>query len=145
MYKVTKIIRFCYGHRLINYSGKCKHLHGHNGKAEIELCSNKLDNKGMVRDFEDIKKTVQLWINETLDHTLILHRNDPLVKLLMGKGERVFIIDSNPTAEAIAKLIFNQTKHLKLPVTSVKLWETDNSFATYSEPLPSKPTHSKRR
>ena len=37
MYRVTKEIRFCYGHRLLNYSGECRHLHGHNGLAEITL------------------------------------------------------------------------------------------------------------
>ena len=28
MYKVTREIHFCYGHRLLNYDGKCRHLHG---------------------------------------------------------------------------------------------------------------------
>ncbi|HLB03050.1 MAG TPA: 6-carboxytetrahydropterin synthase, partial [Nitrospiria bacterium] len=46
MYKVTKHILFCYGHRLLNYDGKCKHLHGHNGRVEIELTSPKLDHRG---------------------------------------------------------------------------------------------------
>ena len=33
MFRVTKEIHFCYGHRLLNYDGKCRHLHGHNGRA----------------------------------------------------------------------------------------------------------------
>ena len=37
MYRVTREIAFCYGHRLINYDGKCRHLHGHNGRAVISL------------------------------------------------------------------------------------------------------------
>ena len=37
MYRVTREIHFCYGHRLLNYDGKCRHLHGHNGKAVITL------------------------------------------------------------------------------------------------------------
>ena len=40
MYRVTREIRFCYGHRLLHYDGKCKHLHGHNGRAVISLLRN---------------------------------------------------------------------------------------------------------
>ena len=37
MFRITREIHFCYGHRLLNYDGKCRHLHGHNGKAQIVL------------------------------------------------------------------------------------------------------------
>ena len=37
MFRVTREIFFCYGHRLLNYEGKCRHLHGHNGRAVITL------------------------------------------------------------------------------------------------------------
>ena len=37
MYSVTRLIQFCYGHRLMDYSGKCKHPHGHNGKIEVTI------------------------------------------------------------------------------------------------------------
>ena len=131
MYSVTKIIHFCYGHRLLNYAGKCRHLHGHNGKVEIELSSAKLDARGMVRDFEEIKRTIQRWIDETLDHTMLLRRDDPVVKLLRAKGERLMLMRTNPTAESIAKLIFDYAKRCRFPVTAVRLWETHHSFATY--------------
>ena len=37
MYSVTKRIDFCYGHRLLDYDGICKHPHGHNALAEVEV------------------------------------------------------------------------------------------------------------
>ena len=37
MFRITKHIEFCYGHRLLNYAGKCRYLHGHNGKAVITI------------------------------------------------------------------------------------------------------------
>ncbi|MBV8612128.1 MAG: 6-carboxytetrahydropterin synthase, partial [Singulisphaera sp.] len=77
MYRVTREIEFCYGHRLINYGGKCRHLHGHNGKAVIVLEAPALDHRGMLVDFGDIKRTVQRWIDENLDHNLLLCREDP--------------------------------------------------------------------
>jgi 6-pyruvoyltetrahydropterin/6-carboxytetrahydropterin synthase len=131
MYSVTKIIRFCYGHRLLNYTGKCRYLHGHNGIVEIELSSERLDRRGMVRDFEEIKQTLQRWIDTTLDHTMLLHRRDPMVKILRARRERCFLMETNPTAEAIAKLIFDYGRRCRFPVSAVRLWETDHSVATY--------------
>lgn len=133
MYKVTREIHFCYGHRLLNYSGKCRHLHGHNGKVEIELYAEKLNELGMVRDFEEIKQVVQVWIDDNLDHNMILCRRDPLIPALEERKERYFLIDENPTAEAISKLIYDYAVSQKLPVSEVRLWETPKSFASYRE------------
>jgi len=131
VFLVTKEIHFCYGHRLLNYAGKCRHFHGHNGKAEVELSSKTLDAKGMVRDFTEIKEIVQAWIDDTLDHRMLLHKNDPLLDTLKRAGEPVYPMKMNPTAENIAKLIYDTARSKNLPVSSVTLWETPNSFATY--------------
>lgn len=131
MYSVTKILRFCYGHRLLNYQGKCRYLHGHNGKVEIELASKALDRRGMVKDFGEIKHKVQGWIDEHLDHKMILCQADPACAVLRKLGEPLFLIKANPTAEAIAQLIYDVAKRCGFPVTSVRLWETSSSFATY--------------
>ena len=52
MYSVTKRIAFCYGHRLLDYAGICKHPHGHNAVAEIEVRTDALDSRNqlMVKD-----------------------------------------------------------------------------------------------
>ena len=131
MYSVTKTIQFCYGHRLLDYRGKCRYLHGHNGKVEIELSSKQLDRRGMVRDFEEIKQAIQTWIERSLDHKMLLNRKDPVIPVLRRLGEPMFLMENNPTAEAIAELIFNYAVSQGLPVTSVRLWETDRSVATY--------------
>ena len=131
MYTVTKVISFCYGHRLLNYRGKCRDLHGHNGTVEIELAAKALDRRGMVRDFTEIKRAIQGWIDAHLDHKMILCKNDPVLPLLRKAKEPLYVIDANPTAENLAKLIYDHTKRLGFPVTSVRLWETGSSFATY--------------
>jgi len=131
MYAVTRTIHFCYGHRLLNYEGKCRYLHGHNGKVEIELESERLDTRGMVRDFNEIKQTIQAWIDSELDHKMLLNRRDPALPLLRKLGEPLFVMDENPTAEAIARLIFEYTASQGFPVTAVRLWETEHSCATY--------------
>ena len=131
MFRVTREIHFCYGHRLLNYDGKCRHLHGHNGKAAVVLEASALDNLGMVVDFTQIKEKVGTWIDETLDHKMILHRDDPALPGLRKLNEPVVVIDENPTAEAIARLIFERVKGEGFPVVEVTLWETINSCATY--------------
>src|SRR5438132_8560863 len=132
MYRVTREIRFCYGHRLLNYEGKCRHLHGHNGKAVITLAAAELDELGMVMDFSRIKQVVNSWIDQTLDHRMLLHRDDPVLPYLRQQGEPVHVMDVNPTAENIAKLIFDFAAAQGFPVVEVQLWETENCFATYT-------------
>ena len=132
MYRVTREIHFCYGHRLLQYDGKCKNLHGHNGKAVITLEADKLDSLGMVVDFGKLKETVGKWIDATLDHRMILHRDDPVLHYLLSQGEPIHVVDTNPTAENIAKLIFDHARREGFPVTEVTLWETENCFATYT-------------
>jgi 6-pyruvoyltetrahydropterin/6-carboxytetrahydropterin synthase len=131
MFKVTKHIDFCYGHRLLNYDGPCRHLHGHNGRVEIDIESAELDARGMVVDFSDIKRVLKAWIDETLDHRMLLHQADPLAPVLQQRGELHYLMDENPTAESIAKLIFSQARSKGLPVVEVRLWETPTSYATY--------------
>ncbi|MCA9229379.1 MAG: 6-carboxytetrahydropterin synthase [Planctomycetales bacterium] len=132
MFRVTREIDFCYGHRLLNYEGKCRHLHGHNGRAVIAIEGAQLDDRGMVLDFADIKRSVSTWIDDNLDHRMILNRHDPVVPILEDLGEPLFLIDENPTAENIAKLIFEQTKSQGVPIVEVRLWETPRCFATYA-------------
>ena len=134
MFRVSKEIWFCYGHRLLNYNGKCANLHGHNGKAVITIESPELDNLGMVVDFTLVKKLLGQWIDAHLDHKMILHKDDPIIPELMRLGEPFMVIAENPTAENIAKMIYEQAVSQNLPVTEVTLWETENSFATYTGP-----------
>ena len=137
MYRVSREIRFCYGHRLLNYEGKCRHLHGHNGRAMLTLEAPQLDGLGMVVDFSRIKRVVGAWIDEALDHRMLLHRDDPALPFLRQQGEPVFVMDVNPTAENIAKLIYDFAAAQNFPVVEVRLWETDTSCATYvGEPRP---------
>ena len=131
MYSVTKRIDFCYGHRLLNYDGKCRHAHGHNAVVEIEIRSDTLDSRDMVRDFGEIKGMVKGWIDTELDHRMLLRHDDPLVAALRQLGEPVYVLDSNPTAERIARLIFDHVAAQGVPVVRVGVWETPTSFAEY--------------
>src|SRR5688500_13467745 len=110
MYSVTKKIEFCYGHRLLDYDGICKHPHGHNAVAEIEIRSTSLDGRNMVCDFSDIKRVIKTWVDRELDHKMILRHDDPLRDALQRLGEPVFVVQSNPTVEHIAKVLYDYTQ-----------------------------------
>lgn len=131
MYRVQREIRFCYGHRLLEYAGKCRHLHGHNGRVIITLEAEQLDPLGMVIDFSRIKDVVSTWIDATLDHRMLLRQDDPVLPFLRERGEPVVVMPVNPTAENIARLIFDHVAGQGFPVVEVELWETDHSRASY--------------
>ncbi len=130
-FKVTKQIDFCYGHRLLKYDGKCKHLHGHNGLLEIDIAAESLDPRGMVVDFGDIKNVVKGWIDANMDHRMILTKEDPIIKVLNDLGEPVYVMDQNPTAENIVKHIYEEVQKSGLGIIEIRFWETPDSFATY--------------
>lgn len=132
MFRVSQEIDFCYGHRLLNYDGKCRHLHGHNGRLVIVLEAEELDERGMLVDFGDIKRSVRTWVDNELDHRMILNRNDPIIPYLKSINEPMYLIDWNPTAENIARLVFEYAAAQGLPVREVLLWETPKSYATYA-------------
>ena len=66
MYQIVRNIDFCYGHRLLEHPGKCLHLHGHNGRAEILLDAERLDARGMVADFSE-QNAADIIIESLLD------------------------------------------------------------------------------
>lgn len=132
MYSVTKRLEFCYGHRLMNHDGVCRHLHGHNAVVEIDITADALDECDRVVDFAEIKRVVKGWVDTELDHKMILRHDDPLVEILCAQGEPVYVLDANPTAERLAKLIFDMAAHSGLNVTAVRFWETPSSCASWA-------------
>lgn len=93
MWKIDKTFEFAYGHRVHTQTlnGKyaddlkcaCRHLHGHEGKVQVFLSSDKLDNTGMVTDFRHLE-WLKKWINKNIDHKFILDRKDPLYSKMIG-------------------------------------------------------------
>lgn len=147
---VTRRFVFDAAHRVLGHKGKCRHLHGHRYVVEVSAEAKELNGLGMVVDFSVLKEKVGWWIDEFLDHNTLLHKDDPLLQLgrtlVASKvwvdefahfGRRPYIMDENPTAENIAKLVFEKsTQILKefqgLRVVGVTIWETENCRASYA-------------
>lgn len=143
---IIRKLEFDYGHRVLGHEGKCKHLHGHRGVAEITVRAPKLDDLGRVIDFGVIKQLIGGWIDENWDHNILLHQDDPLTQLFesMGEGHPIFggkkpyIIGNglNPTAEVMAEVLFRQANRLlkgNLMAWQVRFFETPNSSAIYPD------------
>ena len=137
MFQISRQIKFCYGHRLMNYRGKCRHLHGHNGRLIITLEASGLDDRGMVLDFSEITRVVSSWIDDHLDHRMVLAEDDQIVKILTDFGEPMFLMNVNPTAENIAAYFHTElSAQLNSPgirVHAVTLWETERACVRYVE------------
>ena len=98
----------------------------------IKIGAEQLDHRGMVVDFKDVKVAVAGWIDDNLDHRMLLHREDPVVEYFQSQNEPLYLLDENPTAENIAKLIFQDGVDHGFPIIEVDLWETPHCFATYA-------------
>lgn len=120
MFEVTVETHFSSAHNLRGYKGKCEALHGHNWRVQIAVCSENLDNLGLVIDFTVLKEQAKQ-VMEILDHKY-LNEIPPFDKI-------------NPSSENLAKFILEEmnrllgeTGHM---VNLVRVWESASSFATY--------------
>jgi 6-pyruvoyltetrahydropterin/6-carboxytetrahydropterin synthase len=134
---ITRRLEFDYGHRVLGHEGKCKHLHGHHGVAEITIQAPELDAVGRVVDFGVVKILVGGWLDSNWDHQLLLNSNDPQLPYLRNTEDRApYSMKGNPTAENMAKELFGVciellASHLK--VVGVRIYETPNCWADYYE------------
>jgi 6-pyruvoyltetrahydropterin/6-carboxytetrahydropterin synthase len=133
MYSITKEIYFCYGHRLMNHGGKCRHIHGHSVKAAITVTASELDDQGMVRDFSDLQQSASAFIDAQLDHNFLVHEDDPLCSILQRSGERFLSLPDHPTAEVLSRMIYTEMQKRGFSVEKVTLWETASAHASYTE------------
>ncbi len=133
MFTITKEVYFCYGHRLMNHGGKCRHLHGHSVKAAISISHENLNDQSMVCDFSDVKECVESYVNTHLDHNFLLHKDDPIIPALIENNERFLMLDEHPTAEVLSKMLFKHLQSSGFQVCDVTLWETASASASYRE------------
>ena len=136
--ELTRQIKFCAGHRLMNHGGKCENLHGHNYVVDISVTSRETDAVGRVVDFSVIKKLFKGWIDENWDHGFILCNQDiDTIEALRKLKSRIYLMPYNPTAENMAlhlisdvgpKLLEKVTGY-DLKLSRVRVWETEESCA----------------
>ena len=112
---VTKCFGFEASHHLPDYDGACNRLHGHSYKLHVTVSGSVDEATGMIIDFNILKEVVKEKVVDKYDHRYL---ND---------------FFSNPTAENMVQHIFKELSvkfsKMGLSLESVKLWETESSFA----------------
>ena len=114
-------------HQLEQHNGKCKNLHGHNFKVIVDIEALKLitggSSDGMVMDFGDVKKVIDLY-----DHS---HLNNFEINV----NDNSFNFHTQPTAERLAHVIaleiYEVSNNPYIDSIRVRVYETDTQYAEY--------------
>jgi 6-pyruvoyltetrahydropterin/6-carboxytetrahydropterin synthase len=107
---------FAAAHRLPRYQGPCFRMHGHNYKFFITVEGDVDPATGMIADFGVIKQVVADRVLARADHQSL---NDVL---------------DNPTAENIARWIWEALAPHLSGLVEVRLFEIPDSCVTYRGP-----------
>lgn len=131
---VCKIFSFDAAHQLIGHKGKCANVHGHTYRLEVVLKGRPVteegrSDEGFVADFGDIKALVKARIVDKLDHAFMAKGDEPVLETLQASGSKVAVLSFRTTAENLAGYIAYTLRQSRLPVYSVKLWETPTAWA----------------
>lgn len=140
MYYLKVSETFDAAHFLKGYDGKCKNIHGHSWKIEIEFCSQELkkagSNRGMQECFSVYKELLRKETN-MFDHKLIFEKNSlnkSTLQTLKREGFDIVEVDFRPTAENFAKYFYNKIQNLSQnTLCSVTVYETERNCASYRE------------
>lgn len=166
MFQITKEIGFDYGHRVPLHQSKCFHPHGHRAKVVAHCDAQDViqngEQTGMVLDFSFLK-AILTQVHDILDHKMILSIYDEkmmnaffpdisigsllnalntknFIKVVSPSEFNIVFIKETPTAENLAKLIFQEidcdvkvkSNHNAI-LTKIEFWETPTSCAFYSK------------
>ncbi len=74
-------------HRQWRDTGHCRFIHGYERTVIFTFACEKLDEKGWVVDFGNLKD-VRAWLEELMDHTLLINADDPELPLFREMHER---------------------------------------------------------
>ena len=138
---ITRKGSFDSGHRVMNERMKCFNVHGHTYLYELVYSFDESKSIGYAIDFKEIKRVACQWIDDILDHGMILNPEDKeLIETTQKLGSKLWLMSlngpgkyCNPTAENIAKeiflamkVLFENYKHLR--IHQVRLYETPNCY-----------------
>ena len=149
MSKIQYISRkgnFDSGHRVMNERMKCFNIHGHTYIYELTFSFENMEEIGYAIDFKEVKRVFCQWIDDILDHGMILNPQDTkLIETTKEYGTKLWLMSlngkneyCNPSVENIAKEVFLAMDVLsealyaeaptRLKIHNVKIYETPNCW-----------------
>jgi len=145
---ITRKCNFDSGHRVMNEFMKCYNIHGHTYLAEISFSHKNMEEIGYAIDFKEIKRVFLQWIDDILDHGMILNPEDEeLIQTVEKYGTKLWLMSlagegkyCNPSVENITREVFLAMEilvntlygesHTGLKIYEVKIYETPNCAST---------------
>ena len=149
MQHITRKGTFDSGHRVMNERMKCFNIHGHTYLYELAFKFDDMEDIGYALDFKEIKRVGCQWIDDLLDHGMILNpKDDVVIEATKKTGSKLWLMSlagedyCNPSVENLARevllaqqILFEQYPMLK--VSHLKLYETPNCYTDcHSESIP---------
>jgi 6-pyruvoyltetrahydropterin/6-carboxytetrahydropterin synthase len=116
MFEVMVEKHFAAAHHLLNYRGKCENPHGHNYVVQVFAQKDTLDKANVAFDFTVLKSELNQIVDD-LDHTDL----------------NVFFDGESPSAEYIARYVYQRIKNNVPEITKARVFETPTQSATYFE------------
>ena len=143
---ITRKGNFDSGHRVMNEFMKCFNIHGHTYLYELTFSFQNMEEIGYAIDFKEIKRVFCQWIDDVLDHGMILNPKDTkLIETTREYGTKLWLMSlngkdkyCNPSVENIAKEVFLAMEVLTnelykksktgLKIHKVTIYETPNCY-----------------
>lgn len=134
------------GHRVMNEYLKCYNIHGHTYLYELTFSFENMEEIGYAIDFKEIKRVGCQWIDDILDHGMILNPHDSkLIETTIDYGTKLWLMSlngegeyCNPSVENISReiflameILFNdmyKNKPTGLKIHRVVVYETPNCW-----------------
>ena len=131
------------GHRQWRDKGHCSYVHGYGRYVRLTFEATKLDERGWVMDFGDLK-TVKSWIDSEWDHRTLIAANDPVIpelKILEEVGGiNLNILPEGylPGIEESCRYLYDKLNPViqrktnnRVEITRVECWETEKNQGEY--------------
>lgn len=117
MYTLKVEASFSAAHRLPEYHGKCRRLHGHRWVVQASYEGTELDNQGMIYDLTALQRTLRLAVT-VYDHESLNT-----------------VLSCTPTAENLARIIFERLQKVEFgkSLVQVAVEESPGEVVTYRE------------
>lgn len=137
-FEIQKEIEFDAGHRVPLHASKCRNPHGHRYRVVATIKGELItegSESGMVRDFSIVKELLEEFVHDVYDHGFIIAESDIDLRMAMAIDDwKVIVVPFYPTAECLAKKIYDDLKENGLPnIVRIDVWETPTSVASYFE------------
>jgi len=139
MQYITRSGNFDSGHRVMNEAMKCFNIHGHTYLYDLTFSFKTMEDIGYTIDFKEIKRIGCQWIDDVLDHGLIVNPKDTVyIEAAKSINNKIWKMSlngegkyCNPTVENVAREVFIAMEILfesysDLKIHQIKIHETPN-------------------